>query len=153
MTRNASQQEFKRRIIGAILASGLTSREIDAFAADLIENPSSAVDLGLALRAHLNVLGAEQPRMLPDSQSTHANWLSAASKAMEKQGISKKELVSMILEQGVLPHSHSSLMRQSTRDLLNLYLQHSNATQSNALLKRLGSTVEPDPYLKGIEQR
>jgi len=136
-----------------VLASGLSANEINAFADQLMTDASFALNLGFLLKRHLELLESDVPRNAPLPIASDSYWVSEASRVIEKQRISKKKLIELALASRNLPDSPTSLQRLSVREILARIFENMDESRANAFLKRLGYSIESDPYLKGIQQR
>lgn len=153
MKRENNRQEMMRRMIGAILASGFSSHDIYSLSEEMISNPTFSYEIGRLLRKHLELVGIDPPQRYSGVDNKDPGWLASAIEMVERRGLTKKELVSLIQRQMPLTISATTLQRLTVREILLRVFENASSAQSSSFLKNLGDRMEPDMYLKGIERR
>jgi hypothetical protein len=152
MRRN-ERQEIMRRIVGAILASGLSSENIAIFSDELMSNVELSFELGVLLRKHMEIIGTNSPEGLSGNADVAPPWLSLMFDSVARKGLSKRELISLIARFKKLDVSMTTLQRFGVREILIRTFEDSSAKEISAFLKLINGDITSDPYLKGIEQR
>lgn len=153
MKRENNRQEMMRRMIGAILASGLSSQDIYSLSEEMISDSAFSYEIGRLLRRHLELAGIDPPQRASGIDSNDPGWLASAIELVGRRGLTKKELVSIIQKQVSLPIPATTLQRLTVREILLRVFENASSAKSSSFLKSLGEKMEPDMYLKGIEQR
>ncbi|WP_175869822.1 hypothetical protein [Burkholderia sp. BCC0397] len=153
MKNEANRQEIMRRMIGALLASGLSSRDLYLISENITRDQDFSYDLGRLLKDHLDIIGTTSPHKTSATAPKDPSWLISALEAVNRRGLSKKELISIIQKQTPLNASAATLNRLSAKEILLRAFENSSSAKISSLLNNLSEKIEPDMYLKGIEQR
>ncbi|WP_228892972.1 hypothetical protein [Pseudoduganella aquatica] len=145
-------QSVLRRIVGSILSSNLSSREILDISRELTQSPELAFDLSRALRLSMQALD-EEPDMHFESIASEAPWLPMLIDRIQRSKIPKKEIIGMLPQRHIDRISPATLQKMSLKDLLLRAFENSSPANINSFIKKIGMGTEPDPYLTGIEKK
>lgn len=153
MKKNASRAAIIRKIVGSVLSSDMTNKDIDYFSDDLIHDREFSFELGHALRMSLYALEAKTDYDPDMYYSRSRSWLTDIVDIIQEKHISKKEVIMAIPPNLINDISFSSLIRQPLIDILERTLEKAPKKLIDEFISNLGIRIEQDPYLAGIEKK
>lgn len=145
-------QPVLRKVVGSILSSNLTSREIIDLSRDLMHSPELAYEIARALRLSVEVFD-EEPNMRFEPVTSEPPWLTMVVDRIQKSKMPKREIIELLPKRYIDHISHATLQKMSLRDLLLRAFENTSQSNINSFIRKIGMDVEPDPYLTGIEKK
>lgn len=145
-------QSALRKIVGSILSSNLSSREIIDFSHELINSPELGFELAQALRLSMRVL-EDEPSMHFEATATEPPWLSVILDRIQKSKLPKREIIGLLPQRYIGHISPLTQQKMSLKDLLLRAFENASQANINSFIRKIGMESEPDPYLTGIEKK
>lgn len=147
-----ARRNLVRALVGAVLASSRSEREVRLVIDALESEPFFASDVAEALRGVLMALGGPSSRLKSEfSEDSRNPTLDVVYAQVQRSRTSKKELLTKMRNaDSSFPFSESDLQRQSVKGMIAAFFEHASDSAVARFLQASG--VEPigDPYLRGI---
>lgn len=152
------REDVVRRLTGLILGSSLADEQVISIAHALAFDRDLSSSLSRALLNSMQAMSfSSKTKDLFERVDEHAavesmsidnvvNWISA-------HNITKKQLITKLLNRKLVKASPATLQSQSVRDIVARVFASASPASTRKFFDTLGISVEPDAYLEGIEGR
>ena len=150
--KTESNEPISRRLIGILLASGLSDRELEALAKELGSNREFVFELSNALMVCLDVLRSA-PRSAEPPEVPEGSLVDVVLDIMNTNGVTRRDVILRLGSIKSMDLTFEAMQKMSTRDILGRFFRRASRKQADDFLRFLTIGAPSDPYLKGIEKR
>lgn len=151
--KNIAKQRVQRLFLGALLTSGLSTRELLEMSRQLADDPTFLRDFSFLLQDVLHVLSPTS--MAKKGQfDSYIHAFEAPERAYEiikKRRLSKLRVLSIM--QTVTPNIEEISPELSMRQIVEKFFSQASVQATEHFLALLGAPTKEDPYLRGITKR
>lgn len=148
-----SKQRATRRVIAALIESGLTSEEMRQLLLSIAKNKQLLFTLQRLLDDGKVAWGEERPGSSGAPASYLSETVDAVVAAIDRQRMSKSELLELLSKYKLTKWNYQEGTKTSVRRLVETFIKNLSPNERADFVRLMLHGAQDDPYLEGILKR